>query len=254
MRKRLIVGNWKMHKTASQARDLVRRLVEQSPPGLPVDVVLAPPFTALHAVAEVSRGQSLFLGAQNMHWEDQGAYTGEISGPMLSDLGCRYVILGHSERRLLFGERDEGINKKIHAALRHGLNPILCVGESLADRDKGRTEAVVTGQLKAGLDGVSADQAPSIIIAYEPVWAIGTGRAASPMQAREVHNALRAVLYDGWKSGPETKILYGGSVTPANAGDFFAEPEVDGALVGGACLDPVSFATILRLAQASPGT
>ena len=253
MRKRLVVGNWKMHKTASEARDFVRRFADLASPSPAVDIVLAPPFTALQAVAEISPGTLFTLGAQNLFWEDKGAFTGEISAPMLVDLGCRYVILGHSERRSLFGERDEGINKKVLAALRHGLRPILCVGESLADRDGGRTESVVTRQLQAGLTGVSAEHAPSIVIAYEPVWAIGTGRAASPPQAKEVHSTLGELLRQHWGKGADVRILYGGSVTPENAGAFFAEPEVDGALVGGACLDPTSFATIIRLADRSPG-
>jgi triosephosphate isomerase len=248
VRTRLVVGNWKMHKTATEATLLVGRLAELAGVMASIDVVLAPPFTALAAVAELCRPGPFLLAAQNVFWEDQGAYTGEISGPMLTDLGCRFVIVGHSERRRLFGERDDGINKKIHAALRHGLRPILCVGESLEERDHGRTGTVVTRQLEAGLAQVGPEQLSSIVIAYEPVWAIGTGRAASPGQAQEVHRLIRDLLAGRGQSGADVRILYGGSVTAQNAGAFFGEPEVDGALVGGACLDPVSFATIIRLA------
>ena len=253
MRKRLVVGNWKMHKTVSEALELVQQFAKLASPSHTVDVVLAPPFTALQAVAEASRAHSFLLAGQNMFWEDKGPYTGEVSPPMLTELGCKYVILGHSERRTHFGERDEGINKKVHAALRHGLRPILCVGESPQERDSGLTKTVVTRQLQTGLSEVSADQVSTAVIAYEPVWAIGTGRAASPAQAKEVHSILRAVLNQCWGVGAEIRILYGGSVTPDNAQGFFAEPEVDGALVGGACLNPASFATILRLAQNSTG-
>lgn len=252
MRTRLVVGNWKMHKTATEAKLLVRRLAEMAGSVASIDVVLAPPFTALAAVAELCRSGPFLLAAQNVFWEDQGAYTGEVSGPMLTDLGCRFVIVGHSERRRLFGERDDGINKKIHAALRHGLRPILCVGESLEERDQGRTDAVVARQLEAGLAQVDPEHLASIVLAYEPVWAIGTGRAASPGQAKEVHRLIRDLLASRGEFGADVRILYGGSVTAQNAGAFFDEPEVDGALVGGACLDPVSFATIIRLAL--PGT
>jgi len=243
-----------MHKTVSEARDLVLQFAKLASPSPTVDIVLAPPFTALQAVAEASRTHPFFLAGQNMFWEDKGPYTGEVSPPMLAELGCTYVILGHSERRTHFGERDEGINKKVHAALRHGLRPILCVGESPEERDRGLTVSVVTRQLEAGLAEVSTEQITTAVIAYEPLWAIGTGRPASPSQAREVHGTLRTVLSHRWGVGTEVRILYGGSVTPENAEGFFAEPEVDGALVGGACLNPASFATILRLAQNSTGT
>jgi len=254
VRKRLVVGNWKMHKSVSEARDLVHQLAKLPPPSPAVDVVLAPPFTALQAVAEASQKTPFLLAGQNMFWEDKGPYTGEVSPPMLMEFGCTYVILGHSERRAHFGEHDEGINKKVLAALRHGLRPILCVGESPQERDSDLTETVVARQLQTGLAGVSAEQALRTVIAYEPVWAIGTGRAASPAQARQVHSFLRAVLNQHWGVGAEVRFLYGGSVTPENAEALFAEPEVDGALVGGACLIPASFATIFRLAQSSTGT
>jgi triosephosphate isomerase len=247
----LIVGNWKMHKTASEAAALVRELVQLAPsPG--VDAVLAPPFTALSAVAGALGSTSPYaLGAQNLHWEDQGAFTGEISGAMLRDLGCRHVIVGHSERRRLFGEDDRVVNRKLLAALRHGLRPILCVGETLEEREAGATLAVIERQLTAALALVGHEhQLDDVTVAYEPVWAIGTGRAATPEQATEAHRALRKALTNRLAApGRGIRILYGGSVTAENAGGFLSADEVAGALVGGACLDPRSFARILGLAR-----
>jgi len=248
----LIVGNWKMHKTAPQATALVRRLAALAPRKARADVVLAPPFTALHAARQPAARRFTFAG-QNMHSEDEGPFTGEISAPMLKALGCRHVILGHSERRKLFGEDDAGINKKVVTALRHKLRPILCVGESLAERRQGATARVVTRQLLRGLNGVPRHAGLMVTIAYEPVWAIGTGRAASPEQISAVHKSIRATLARTW--GPalskRIRILYGGSVTAANAARFLALPEVDGALVGGACLDPGSFARIIAIAESA---
>jgi triosephosphate isomerase len=251
VRQRLIAGNWKLNKTASQADAFVRQLLALVTPPATVEVVLAPPFTALAAVqAALSPAPRFKLAAQNLFWEDQGAYTGEVSAPMLKDLGCDYVIVGHSERRYLFGERDDGINKKVLSALRHRLGPILCVGETLAQRERGATETVVTEQLLAGLSGVSKESLDGVTIAYEPVWAIGTGRAATAAQAQAVHETLRALLVRTWGAGPaeRVRILYGGSVAPANARQFLTAESVDGALVGGACLDPDSFARIIALA------
>jgi triosephosphate isomerase len=246
LRSRLIVGNWKMHKTATEAVDFVRRLFEliHRPA---VEVVLAPPFPALQAVKKAIAARPFGLAAQNLYWEDEGAFTGEVSGPMLKDVGCSYVIIGHSERRQQFGEDDAAINKKLLAGLRHGLKPILCLGESLPDRESGRTDTVVTEQLRKALYGLSQQQVALLTLAYEPIWAIGTGRAASPDQAEAVHRLLRQVLTDGWKIEKTVRILYGGSVTPENAAGFFASLQVDGALVGGACLDPERFATIVAL-------
>lgn len=241
-----------MHKTASDAAGFVRRLHELVSDLNEIDAVLAPPFTALAAAAQHRPpGSPFLLGAQNLYWEDEGAFTGEVSAPMLADLGCEYVIVGHSERRQVFGEQDEGINKKVRAALRHRLRPILCVGESLADRDEGRTGSVVTEQFRRGLQGVPAPEVARITLAYEPVWAIGTGRAATVAQAEEVHQLLRTALATHWgpEAGDRVRILYGGSVSPANAGDLFASPHIDGGLVGGACLDPHSFARILAAGQ-----
>jgi triosephosphate isomerase len=240
-----------MNKTASEAVAFVHRLSAVAAASDRVEVVLAPPFTSLQAAGQAELPVFPFLlAAQNMFWEDKGAFTGEISPAMLKEFGCRYVILGHSERRRLFAERDEDINKKVRAALRHGLRPILCLGESLEERDAGRTEAVVTGQLTRGLAEVTKEELPAVTVAYEPVWAIGTGQAATPEQAAEVHAALRARLSADWgpSAGETVRILYGGSVTPDNAGPFLASRQIDGALVGGACLDPQSFARIIAAA------
>ncbi|MGH7164124.1 MAG: triose-phosphate isomerase [Nitrospiraceae bacterium] len=252
MRRILIVGNWKMHKTASEAADFVHRLSVLVPNADGVDVILAPPFTALHATAQALPQSSPFtLAAQNLHWEDQGAFTGEVSAPMLKELGCRSVMVGHSERRRLFREVDAEINQKVLAALRHELRPILCLGETLPEREAGRTEEVVTGQLLEGLAGTAKDGLLMVTVAYEPAWAIGTGHAASPGQVILVHELLRAVIAREWGSeaSQAIRILYGGSVTPQNIREFLVSPQVNGALVGGACLDPQSFATIIRVAQ-----
>jgi len=256
VRKRLIVGNWKLHKTASEAVAFVYRLSALAQATDDVEVVLAPPFTALQAAAQAELPAFPFaLGAQNLFWEDKGAFTGEVSAPMLKELGCRYVILGHSERRRIFGEQDEGINKKVQAALRHVLRPILCIGETLTEREAGQTDRIVTHQLLRGLEGVAGESLAAVAIAYEPVWAIGTGQAASADQATAVHRTLRKVLAERWnaRDAEPVRILYGGSVTPENAGQFLAAPEIDGALVGGACLDPQSFATIITSARARQG-
>ncbi|BCA56232.1 Triosephosphate isomerase [Nitrospira sp. KM1] len=251
MRKPLIVGNWKMNKTASEASACVRELVAHLSTSPRVDVVIAPPFTALAAVREtLGPSSGIGLGAQNLHWEPQGAFTGEISGPMLRDLGCTHVLIGHSERRSLFGERNPDIHKKVQAALAHGLQPILCVGESLQQRENGQTHNVITEQLQSGLDQLTAGDLTSVIVAYEPVWAIGTGKAATVEQAVEVHAVIRTFIGQRWgKDAAETiRILYGGSVTPHNAGALLSAEGIDGALVGGACLVVNSFATIIRAA------
>jgi triosephosphate isomerase len=255
VRTTLIVGNWKMNKTASEAVRFVRELVGVLPKDPAVEIVLAPPFTALESVHGVLGSVShLALGAQNLHWESQGAFTGEISGPMLRDVGCTYVIVGHSERRTLFGEQDGDIHKKIRSALANGLRPILCVGESLDERELKRTDAVVTGQVAAGLAELTAEQLKAVTIAYEPVWAIGTGRAATTEQAVAVHRAIRASIASGWsmEAANRMRILYGGSVTPQNAPSLLRESEIDGALVGGACLKTESFATIVLAAKNRP--
>ena len=252
MRTTLIVGNWKMNKTASEAARFVRDLATALPHDPMVEFVVAPPFTALESVrTALGPASHIALAAQNLYWEQQGAFTGEISGPMLRDLGCTYVIVGHSERRALFGERDADIQKKVRSALANELRPILCVGESLGERQSGRTEAVVMGQVTAGLADLSGTELGAVTIAYEPVWAIGTGHAATTEQAVTVHRAIRARIADGWsaEAAEHMRILYGGSVTPQNAEPLLSETEIDGALVGGACLKTESFATIALAAK-----
>jgi triosephosphate isomerase len=250
MRTLLIAGNWKMYKTAAQAVELVKALVA----GLRTEneVLVAPPFTALAAVAPVLRGSALALGAQNMHWETEGAFTGEVSPVMLRDAGCSHVILGHSERRQLFGETDEGVERKARAAWAHGLTPIACVGETLAERESSRTMEVVERQLERALRGLTPAQVAAGVVAYEPVWAIGTGRNATPDQAQEVHAFLRRLVMRSHGDGAAAalRILYGGSVKPDNAGALMAQPDVDGALVGGASLDAASF---LKIAHTTRG-
>ena len=239
-----------MHKTATEAGALVRQLAGLLP-APKVEVVIAPPFTALAAAAQAMPASRPFvLAAQNVYWEDHGAFTGEVSALMLKDLGCRYVIIGHSERRQLFGDNDQTVNQKIKAAIRHEIRPIFCLGESLAQREQGQTDAVVAMQLIRGLEGMSKEDLDQVTIAYEPVWAIGTGRAATPQQAIAAHTVLRAKLSGEWgiEAANQTRILYGGSVSPENAADLFTSEEIAGALVGGACLDPHRFAKIVSLA------
>ena len=248
MRIPLIAGNWKMNKTASEAVGFVRELLQRRLASPSVELVIAPPFTAIESArTTLGTDVSIGLAGQNMHWEDKGAFTGEISAPMLKDLGCQSVILGHSERRTLFGETDEVIHRKMAAAVRHGLRPILCVGESLAERESGRTTDIITGQLKGCLSGFTAPQLASLTVAYEPVWAIGTGKVATPSQAQEVHLAIRKMLGEigGAAVAAATRILYGGSVKPDNVDELMRQPDVDGALVGGASLDAESFARII---------
>ena len=252
MRTPLIVGNWKMNKTASEASPFVRELTGRLPSSLSIELVIAPPFTSLESArAALDSSSVLRLAAQNLFWEDHGAFTGEISAPMLRDLGCRYVILGHSERRHLFGERDEASLKKLRAALTHGLQPILCIGESLGQRESGQTESVLLQQLSGSLGGLSEEDMAAVSIAYEPVWAIGTGKAASPQQAIETHRAIRRFVSTTWTpaTGEATRILYGGSVTPHNIASFLESSDIDGALVGGACLQVEAFATIAAVAE-----
>jgi triosephosphate isomerase len=251
VRTRLIVGNWKMNKTASEAAAFVRELVAQLHAGSSVEVVIAPPFTALESARAALGSSSIRLGAQNLFWEDRGAYTGEVSAPMLLDLNCRYVILGHSERRTLFAEQNDGINRKIRSALKHGLNPILCVGETLAQRERGATDEVLMQQLTGSLDGLAAHDMAAVAVAYEPIWAIGTGKAATPAQATAAHCAIRDWVAARWSPAVAngTRILYGGSVTPENVESFLKSDQIDGALVGGACLRIESFAKIVAIAE-----
>jgi triosephosphate isomerase len=243
-----------MNKTASEASVLVRDFLQRCPSKPGVQIGLAPPFTSLHSVREALGADSPYeLGAQNMFWEEKGAFTGEVSGPMLKDLGCRFVIIGHSERRQYFAEQDEWTSKKVAAALRYDLRAVLCVGETLAEREAGQTDSVVTRQLMNGLAGVDKQQMSRVVLAYEPVWAIGTGRAATPEQAGSVHRLLRQAAQDRWtaETAAALIILYGGSVTPHNLASFLSCEDIDGALVGGACLDPASFATLADITAAA---
>ena len=255
MRTPIIAGNWKMNTTVDEALDLVDEMIDDlEEMEEEVEVVLCPPFVSLAALADELVGSLVFLGAQNMHYLDKGAYTGEISPVMLADL-CDYVILGHSERRQYFGETDELVNKKVVAALRHGLSPIVCVGETLAQHDAGQAEAVVTSQVKGCLASLSAADVAGLVIAYEPVWAIGTGRAATGADANAVVATIRqtiAGLYDA-AIAQVVRVQYGGSVTAANIAEFIRQPEIDGALVGGASLKPEDFLGIVRQTAAIKG-
>jgi triosephosphate isomerase len=246
MRRPIIVGNWKMHKTTAEAVTLVQALKASVADLHDVDIGVAPPFTALGAVAGVLRGSAVFVAAQNMHWEPQGAFTGEVSAAMLTDVGCRRVIIGHSERRQHFGETDATANKKLRAALNAELDPILCVGETLEQREGNATFGVLERQIRQGLAEVSAADMPRVVVAYEPVWAIGTGKTAIPDQAQEVHAFLRGLLGTlyGKALADQVRIQYGGSVNAGNIQTLMTQPDVDGALVGGASLDASSFAQI----------
>jgi triosephosphate isomerase len=250
IRKKLIAGNWKMNKTPADGVALVTELVAALGKQTDVDVVLCPPFTGLESAAKALDGSTLKLGAQNMHYEGSGAFTGEVSAPMLRALFTTHVILGHSERRTLFGEQDAFINKKVITALKNQLRPILCVGETLAEREAGTTLKVVQTQLEAGLEGVSKEQAATVIVAYEPVWAIGTGKVATTDQAQEVHAFIRGLLVKlyGDAIAQKIRILYGGSMKPANAPELLNQKDIDGGLIGGASLEARSFADLVKAA------
>jgi triosephosphate isomerase len=253
-RKPIIAGNWKMYKTAAEALALVKALQQEVAHVTSVEIVVCPPFTALYAVSVLSEAKDLGiiqLGAQNVHWEKEGAFTGEIAAPMLKELAVSYAIVGHSERRQYFGETNEGVNKRAKAALAHGIRPIVCVGETLAQREAGQTESVVRDHVTAGLAGFTKDAMLETVIAYEPVWAIGTGKTATPAQAQEVHGFIRellAAMFDPQVAG-QVRIQYGGSVKPANAKELLGQPDIDGALVGGASLDAKGFAEIVKAGQ-----
>jgi len=254
MRTPLVIGNWKMHGSIADARALAGGIRDGLKRFRGVEVAICPPFTALPAVAETLAGSSIAWGAQNCHWEDKGAFTGEIAAVMLAELGCRYVLLGHSERRHIFRETDEEINRKVTAALGHGLVPVLCVGETEEERRQGLTFTVVEGQLRTGWAGLGAEEIARTVLAYEPVWAIGTGVTATPAQAAEVHGYLRGLVSElATKEVAQSfRILYGGSVKPDNAAELTQEPDIDGSLVGGASLVVQSFVTIVKK-SASPG-
>ncbi len=247
-RKPLIAGNWKMYKTCSESVETAEQLTKLMTETIDIDVMIAPPFTALALVANVVRGSRVSLGAQNLFWEDEGAYTGEISSAMLLSAGCTYVIIGHSERRQNFGETDETVNKKIKAAIENGLIPVMCVGESEKERESNETFSVIDRQVNKGLEGFSPDDLEPLVIAYEPVWAIGTGKTATADQAQEVHRFLRSMLEKSFGNmlAKSIRILYGGSVKPNNIGELMSMPDVDGALVGGASLDPETFSKIVH--------
>ena len=249
-RRKVIAGNWKMNKTVSEALALVRELkgLVASLPGDRVEVAVAPPFVSLQAVAKELEGSAVKLAAQNCHWEASGAYTGEVSAQMLKDVGCAYVIVGHSERRQYFGETDETVNKRTRAVLGAGMKPIVCVGETLAEREANRTLEVVERQVAGALKGFQAAEVAGFVLAYEPVWAIGTGRTATSAQAQEVHRAIREQLGRLYDRGTaeQVRIQYGGSVKPDNAAELLGQPDVDGALVGGASLKAADFAAIAK--------
>jgi triosephosphate isomerase len=248
MIKPIIAANWKMHKTVAESVDFSQRLAKECEGLEEREVIIAPPATALYAVSQVLKGSTVQLSAQNMHWEEKGAFTGEISAPMLADMGCQYILIGHSERRTLFGETNETVNKKLQAALKFGIKPIVCVGETLEQRESEATFDIIKKQVKEGLNNISTGDIECVSIAYEPVWAIGTGKTATPELAEEVHQFIRETLSSGFGEGvgAETAIIYGGSVTPKNIGELMNKPNINGALVGGASLDVESFTGIIR--------
>ncbi len=252
IRKKLIAGNWKMNKSATEAAPLAQEIVAAAGRNTDVDIVVCPPFTALETVGKIIDGSSIKLGAQNMHPEASGAYTGEISAGMLRDLFASHILLGHSERRSYFGETDAFINKKTLAALKNQLRPILCVGETLAEREAGTTLKVVQTQIEGGLEGVTKDQVTNVVIAYEPVWAIGTGKVATTAQAQEVHAFIRGLLVKlyGDAIAQKIRILYGGSMKPSNAPELLAQKDIDGGLIGGASLESRSFLELITAAAA----
>lgn len=251
MRIPMVAGNWKMNKTSAEARDLVSTMTAKLGEIANVEKVLCPPYLAIPALADMLAGSGIGLGAQNLHWEEKGAFTGEVAPGMAKEF-CQYVIIGHSERRTYFGETDESVNKKLHAALKAGLIPIVCVGETLHQYEAGSTSEVVRRQISVGLAGIDSASAAKIVVAYEPVWAIGTGKASSGENANYVHQqVIRPALSEllGAQNAEAIRILYGGSVTAANAAEFFAYPDIDGALVGGASLKPDEFVAIAKAAQ-----
>jgi len=264
MRVPVVVANWKMHKTVGEAKAFVATFLPLVEGVKGCTIVLCPPFTALPAVGEMLKGTHIALGAQDLFWREQGAFTGEISPIMLTDVGCTFVIIGHSERRgrlgkpdpeladpqlrSIFSETDASVNKKVHAALKHGLTPIICVGETLSEREQGHTDEVVRTQLRKALEGLTKEQVAQVVIAYEPVWAIGTGNVCDAKEANRVCGLIRSILSDlfGTEVSEKVRIQYGGSITPENIPDLAAQEQIDGGLVGGASLKPDSFATIVK--------
>jgi triosephosphate isomerase len=248
MRRPVIAGNWKMYKTIAETRSFFRALVPKVQDVKHCDIVVAPPFTSLAVAAEEAAGRGIDVAAQDVYWEREGAYTGEVAAGMLLDAGCLYAIVGHSERRQFFGETDETVNRKARAAVAAGLHPIVCVGETLGERDAGQAAAVVRRQVRSGLAQLTDSDLSPIIVAYEPVWAIGTGRTATPDVAAEMHGEIRKTIQEIWgkDAAQAMRILYGGSVKPNNISELMQREDIDGALVGGASLDPASFASIVR--------
>lgn len=248
MRKPLMAGNWKMYKTAGDTTAFFEKFLPLVATSQHADIVICAPFVALPAAAAASAGSAVGVGAQNLYWGKEGAFTGEVSGPMLTAIGCQWVIIGHSERRQYFGETDATVLKRTQAALEAGLRPIVCVGERLEEREAGQTEAVLKAQFDGGIAPLTDAQFAAITIAYEPVWAIGTGKTATPEMAAAAHKALRSLVAGrfGAEAGAAARILYGGSVKPDNVRGLMAQPDIDGALVGGASLDAVSFASIVN--------
>ncbi len=248
MRKIIIAGNWKLNKTSLEAIDLVNSLKRELADVTTVDVVVCPPFTALTEVSDILTEANIDLGAQNLYWEDSGAFTGEVSAPMLKAIGCKYVIIGHSERRQLFGETNETVNKRIKAALRHALIPIVCVGENLQEREANKTFDVVRNHVEGSLAGFTQEEIQGFVLAYEPVWAIGTGKTATAAQAQEVHHYIRGLLEKmaGREVAQAVRIQYGGSVKAENTAELIGQEDIDGALVGGASLKADSFAAIVK--------
>jgi len=246
-----MAGNWKMNKTVGEAIDLVRELKAAISGVKAVEVAVAPPFTALYAVRKELDGSSIGLAAQNLYWEEKGAFTGEVSPLMLKEVGCHYVIIGHSERRQFFGETDETVNRRIKAALAQGLKVIFCIGETLKEREEGKTFPVIEKQVEGGLKGLSDKEMKNMVIAYEPVWAIGTGKTATPEQAEEVHRFIRGKIEKLYSRevSEEIRIQYGGSVTPENVKGLMNQPDIDGALVGGASLKAEAFSKIVRFKE-----
>lgn len=252
-RRPLIAGNWKMHTTVQEARQLASTVVGAAAKASGRDVMIAPPYTALAAVGKVLAGSAVLLGAQNVHWEEKGAFTGEISAAMLQDVGCTMAIVGHSERRHVFGETDSMINRRVAAALQSGLIPVLCIGETLAQREAGQAFTVLQNQVRAGLAGIEVADGAKLVVAYEPVWAIGTGKTASEGQAQEAHSFIRNLLADIFEKNIAAgiRILYGGSVKPDNIDILMRQEDIDGALVGGAALNAESFERIICFQQAA---
>jgi triosephosphate isomerase len=248
MRRPIIAGNWKMFKTIAETRTFFRQFVPLTQNVNHCDIVVAPPFTALAVAAEEAAGRGIDIAAQDLYWEQEGAFTGEVSTAMLKDAGCTYTVVGHSERRQYFGETDATVNRKTRAAVAAGLRPIVCVGETLAERDAGKAAEVVRRQVRDGLVELTGPTLSPIIVAYEPVWAIGTGRTATPEVAAEMHGEIRSVVREIWGDSPAAslRILYGGSVKPNNISELMQREDIDGALVGGASLDPASFAAIVN--------